>query len=109
MLAALSDEGGDRGPAFQKLCLDSLALYQTLLPELAATGVDVRYGDSGVLHLALNDAEAAELRHRFEAQRELAPENVWLDRAGVRREEPESNPASLAAVLSPSEHYLDPI
>ena len=24
MLAALSDEGGDRGPAFQALCLDSL-------------------------------------------------------------------------------------
>lgn len=28
MLAALSDEGGERGAAFQSLCLDGLALYE---------------------------------------------------------------------------------
>src|SRR5437773_4076533 len=56
MLAALSDEGGDRGPAFQALCLDSLALFDSLLPELATTGIDLRYQRTGVLHLALSDA-----------------------------------------------------
>lgn len=108
MLAALSDEGADRGPAFQKLCLDSLALYQQLLPLLASTGIDVRYGDAGVLHLALDDEEAERLRLRFDSQRSLAPENVWLDAAAIPGVEPEATPRARAAMLCPREHYLDP-
>jgi glycine oxidase len=107
MLAALSDEGGDRGPAFQSLCLDSLALYESLLPELEATGVDVRYNRSGVLHLALDDGEASHLRERFEAQRGIAPDSRWLDAKEIAVEEPGANPHAVAALLSPQEHYLD--
>ena len=76
MLAALSDEGGNRGPAFQSLCLDSLSLFQELLPRLEATGVDLRYRATGVLHLAMTEDEAEELRLRYQDQRELAPEEA---------------------------------
>src|SRR5690606_28262118 len=71
MLAALSDEGGDRGPDFQTLCLDGLNLYRERLPELDATGVDLRYRRSGVLHLAMTPHEAERLRERYESQRQL--------------------------------------
>src|SRR5437762_11175436 len=54
MLAALSDEGGERGPAFQKLCLDSQDLYEGILPERESTGIDLRYWRRGVLHAALD-------------------------------------------------------
>jgi glycine oxidase len=108
MLAALSDEGGDRGPAFQKLCLDSFNLYQQLLPDLEATGVDLRYRSTGVLHLALNDGEAAHLQRRYTAQKTLSPGMRWLEGTELRREEPEVSPKAVAGLLSPEEHYLDP-
>ncbi len=108
MLAALSDEGGDRGPAFQKLCIDSLELYQEILPELEATGVDLRYRRTGVLHLALDDTEAEHLRRRYEAQKAFAPELRWVERDEIAEEEPEASPEARAGLVSPREHYLDP-
>jgi glycine oxidase len=108
MLAALSDEGGDRGPAFQQLCLDSLRLYESILPALEATGIDLRYRRTGVLHLALNDGEQRHLRKRFEAQRGIAPDSRWLEGPAIAAEEPHANPSAAAALLSPTEHYLDP-
>lgn len=108
MLAPLSDEGADRGPDFQALSLDSFALYDTLLDELAETGIDLRYTRSGVLHLALADHEAAALRHRMDAQQHLAPDNRFLTGDDLRAAEPQASPAAVAGLLSPSEHYLDP-
>jgi glycine oxidase len=108
MLAALSDEGGDRGPAFQKLCLDSQALYEKILPELESTGIDLRYRRSGVLHVALDRAEAEHLRGRFERQQDLSPDLLWVQGEDLRREEPEINPAAVGGYVSPAEHYLDP-
>ena len=109
MLAALSDEGGDRGPAFQKLCLDSQALYEKILPELESTGIDLRYRRTGVLHVALDRTEADDLRDRFERQQKLAPDHLqWVEGEALRREEPEVNPAAVAGYVSPAEHYLDP-
>ena len=108
MLAALSDEGGDRGPSFQKLCLDSQNLYEKILPELESTGVDLRYRRTGVLHVALGRAEAEHLRGRFERQHELAPDLRWVEGDALRAEEPEIAPAAVAGYVSPAEHYLDP-
>ncbi len=108
MLAALSDEGGDRGPAFQKLCMDSLELYQDLLPELEATGIDLRYRRTGVLHVALTEDEARHLRQHFESKKSIAPELRFLERNEVWDEEPETSPRAVAALVSPREHYLDP-
>ena len=108
MLAALSDEGGDRGPAFQRLCLDSLHLYESLLSELEATGVDLRYRRAGVLHVALNELEAQHLHARFQAQRGIAPESAWLNPTELAREEPGVTKTASGGLLTPSEHYVDP-
>lgn len=108
MLAALSDEGGDRGPAFQKLCLDSFNLYQEIIADLEATGIDLRYRRSGVLHLALNRDQAEDLRHRCDLQKPLSPGMRWLEGDDLREAEPEVSPKAAAGLLSPEEHYLDP-
>jgi glycine oxidase len=108
MLAALSDEGGDRGPAFQQLCLDALDTYASVLPILEATGVDIRYRRTGILHIALDEHEAAALKRRFEEQRALSPDNRWLEGEALHEEEPQATPAAIAGMLCPREHYLDP-
>ncbi len=108
LLAALSDEGSDRGPEFQKLCLDGFNLYQETLPQLEATGIDLRYRRSGLLHLAMSDDEAMHLRSRYEAQRPLSPAMRWLEGSALRGEEPEVSARVVAGLLSPEEHYLDP-
>ena len=108
MLAALSDEGGDRGPAFQQLCLDGMRLYDELLPDLEATGIDLRYRRAGVLHVALDDAQARRLQQRFAAQRGIAPDSRWLSGEQLQQEEPEVTPHAVAGLLTPTEHYVDP-
>jgi glycine oxidase len=107
MLAALSDEGGDRGPDFQRFCLDGLRSYESLLPELEATGVDIRYRRAGVLHIALNEQEAGHLKARLEAQRGIAPDSRWLSPAELAREEPDVSRRAVVGLLAPSEHYVD--
>ncbi len=108
MLAALSDEGGQRGPEFQQLCLDGLDLYESVLPVLTSTGVDLRYSRAGVLHFALTNHEAEPLKRRYEEQLTLAPDNRWLEGDALREEEPQAQPYAVAGLLSPREHFLDP-
>lgn len=108
MLAALSDEGGDHGPEFLQLCLDGLAAYEDALSDLVATGVDVRYNRSGILHLARSASEAGALRRRYESQQRIAPDNQWLEGDALRATEPQAGATAVAGLLSPSEHYLDP-
>src|SRR5437762_8251541 len=102
MLAALSDEGGDRGPAFQKLCLDSQDLYERILPELESTGIDLRYRRTGVLHAALDRGEAEHLRGRFERQQKLAAGLRWVEGESLWEEEPEVSPDAVAGYVSPA-------
>jgi glycine oxidase len=102
LLAALSDEGGDRGPVFQQLCLDSLGLYGSLLSELERTGIDLRYQRRGVLHVALDDADVLRLRHRFDHQHALAPNNRWLEAREVRDAEPNVSEAASAGPSRPT-------
>lgn len=109
MLAALSSEGGERAPAFDRLLLESSDLYQSLVPELRKTGIDFHYRRTGVFHLALNDDEAAALRERYEARRKHTDDLRWLDGPSeVLHEEPEANPRAVAAMGSSREEYVDP-
>jgi glycine/D-amino acid oxidase-like deaminating enzyme len=107
MLAALSGEGAERGPAFAELCVQSLARYDSLIPELAETGVDVRYTRTGVLHLALTQEQANALRARF-GRGSLPAGARFLEAADIQREEPDANPRARAAILTPDEAYVDP-
>ena len=105
MLAALSDEG-ERGPAFEELSRHSLALYETLLPELAATDVDVRHRRTDVLQIALTEREASDLRRRFGARAES--DGYWLQGPEILDVEPQASPKALAAYVLPERQYVDP-
>src|SRR4051812_42632822 len=108
MLAALSGEGHERGPAFEALCNESALLYDELLPELAQSGVDVRYHRSGVFHLALNEIEATNLRALYEMRRGQSKDIAWLEGGDILMEEPLANPRGLAAIVSTQEQFVDP-
>jgi glycine oxidase len=109
MLAALSSEGGERGPAFDKLLDESTKLYQTLIPELKQTGIDFHHRRTGVLHVAMTDDEAALTRQRYEFRRKLTDDLRWLDGpTEILGEEPEANPKAVAAMVSSREEYVDP-
>jgi glycine oxidase len=108
MLAALSGEAGERGPAFDALCAQGLSDYAELLPSLAETGIDVRHRRTGVLHVALSDAEAAALRPQFARLTARGLKATWLDHADLLREEPQVNARAAAGYVTEGEQYVDP-
>ena len=105
MLAALSDEG-DHPAAFYDLNRQSLGLYETLLPKLAETGVDLHHRRADVLQLALTEPEAGALRRRFGARAE--PDGYWLEGADIHASEPQASPKAVAAYVMPDQQYVDP-
>lgn len=103
MLASLSDEG-DHPPPFYWLSGESLRRYETLLPELAKTGVDVRHRRADVLQVALTEDEDRELRQRFAGQEGISR----LTAAEALALEPQLTPNALAAYVMPDQQYVDP-
>jgi len=106
MLAALSDEG-ERPPLFAKLCDESLSLFDTLLPVLAETGIDVYHRRTDILHVAVTQREAEETEALYQRRRTTTPVR-WLDAAEVLRLEPNVSPKTVAAMLTPGAQYADP-
>jgi glycine oxidase len=106
MLAALSDEG-ERPPIFTQLCDESLKLFDTLLPVLAETGIDVYHRRTDILHLAVTQLEAEAIEALFQRRRATTPVR-WLDGAEVRRMEPHASPKTVGAMLTPGAQYADP-
>jgi glycine oxidase len=107
MLAALSDEG-ERPPLFTRLCDDSLKLYDTLLPALKETAIDIYHRRTDILHVAVTKREAEETEALYEKRRATAPVR-WLDAAEVLRLEPKASPKTVAAMLTPGAQYADPL
>jgi glycine oxidase len=107
MLAALSDEG-ERPPLFTRLCNDSLKLYDSLLPALKETGIDVYHQRTDILHLAMTKREAGETEALYQKRRATAAVR-WLDAAEVLRLEPKASPKTVAAMLTPGAQYADPL
>jgi glycine oxidase len=105
MLAALSDEG-ERPPVFSQLCSDSLQMFESLLPVLRDTGIDIRHRTIDILHLAVSSAEAAALKE-FEQGRSQG--STWLEAAEVRRLEPSLSPREAGAMVTPDAQYVDPL
>ena len=106
MLAALSDEG-ERPPIFTRLCDESLKLFDTLLPALAETGIDVYHRRTDILHVAVTQSEADETEALYRRRRATTPVR-WLDGAEARRLEPHASPRTVAAMLTPGAQYADP-
>jgi glycine oxidase len=105
MLAALSDEG-ERPPIFSQLCSDSLRMFDSLVPVLRETGIDIRHRTIDILHVAVSSAEVAALR---ELQQKRGQGSGWLEPAEVRRLEPSLSPRAAGATVTPGAQYVDPL
>jgi glycine oxidase len=106
ILASLSTHG-DHPPFYDRLCNDSLGLFDDLLPALAETGIDIRHRSVGLLEVAVTQDDLAALKRQFE-QHHDKPGMRWLDGAEAKRMEPALSPKTLAAILTPDTRYLDP-
>jgi glycine oxidase len=91
------------------LYLASLRCFPQVVPELEQeTGIRVEYDRSGVLRVALDEAEEARLLAQYQGwQAELDMELVWLDKAEVHALEPELAPAVCGGILAPEEAAIN--
>lgn len=105
ILATLSDHG-EHPPFFDRLCADSLQLFDELLPVLAETGIDVRHRSAGLLEPAVSVEQVATLEAQFEHKNDHGVR--WLDGTQARSLEPGLSPRTRAAILTPGVRYLDP-
>ncbi|MEX2226978.1 MAG: glycine oxidase ThiO [Dehalococcoidia bacterium] len=102
MLAPLSDASGP--DAMFRAGLEALRAYPALVAELEQEcGFDLEYRQEGILRVAFEDTDAAELRHRFAWQREMGFDVRWLGGNACREIEPRITSRSINGVLSPSE------
>ncbi len=97
-------ENRDRGPFFQ-FGLRSLELYAELAAELRErSGIDPELEISGALDLALDEAEARDLRAKAAGLTDYDVE--WLDPAAARLAAPQVTPDLLGALWSPREGHV---
>lgn len=107
MLAPLAEA---HGPSpFLDLCLASHGLFPELKDVLKAeVGVDIEYVTSGLLRVALSEADAAELRSQIEWQETTGMGVRLIDGQAARGLEPLLSPRVRAAVYSPLERQVNP-
>lgn len=104
MLAPLA-EVEDAG-AFQALCVESLRLFPALASTLREeTGIDIEYLTSGILRVALTDAEERRLRE-LAARPGCLPLH-WLKAEELRAFEPALSPEIRGGLYSPEEHQVN--
>jgi sarcosine oxidase subunit beta len=75
----------------------------------ALVGADVGYRRVGGLRLATSEAEVAQLRKGFEAQRQVGVKLEWLDRADVRQRAPYLSDDIAAATYCDADSIADPL
>lgn len=84
----------------------SLELFPRLAAELAESGIDPEFRQTGVLKLAFNEAQVDELQRNLPWQSELEMGVAWLDTDHLLVREPEINPKVLGGVISPGDGYI---
>jgi glycine oxidase len=83
--------------------------YGILAPMLlSSTGIDIGLWQSGIAHLAMSEALAAELRLSVSLQRQQGHLCDWLDAAEVKSQWPWLGP-SHGALWAPREGAVDPV
>ncbi len=101
MLVPLAEAHGP--DALLDLALEGVGRYPGFASELRdLSGVDVELVRTGLLRVALDLAEAAELRKRLAWQLPLASGAAWLDAAQVRGLEPAVSPEVTGALYHPT-------
>ena len=90
------------------LCVASHRLYPTFVEELLAlTGIDVEYGTTGVLRVAMNDQEAEGLAGQFAWLQTWQFPAEWLGTSALRSLEPQISPAVATAFLEPLSRWVN--
>ncbi|SRR5579875_8248 len=107
MIAPQAEAEGP-GP-FLRLCVQAKQTFEALLPELIAeSGVDPQYDmASGVLYLALNQNDRAELAARAQWQREAGLEVEEISGEKARAISPMVSPGAVHALYMPNENRVD--
>jgi glycine oxidase len=105
----LAVASGEDDGARLRLRRASLARFPALVAALAEeTGLDVEWETRGVLHLVLDDAEAAAAPARLAARRADGLRVEWLDRSALAAAEPAANPAARGGLLFPDDAQVLP-
>jgi glycine oxidase len=107
ILAPLSE---DATPStFVQLADESLRLYAPLMAELGeATGIDAGYRQTGLLRVALDEADEAQLARRHALQRSRGLAGEWLDALAVREVEPGLSRQVRAGLLATGDAQVSP-
>ena len=90
-------------PDMFRLGMRSLELFPLWAEELAEAGVNPEFQQTGVLKVALTEADVEELHGFYSWQSQLGLSVEWLERAEVLRREPNANPELRAAIFSSRE------
>jgi glycine oxidase len=105
MLAPHSE--GRHAPALEALGARSLALYDALVAGLAeASGRSIPYARTGSLHVAFDEAEAAELEALADAHRERGVPSTLLTTSDARRLERDLAADSTLALFVPAHGFV---
>lgn len=78
-------------------------LYTEVAAECAADGHDIGLLQTGIAHLAFDDARAAELRAQVHSQRTAGLNTEWRSPEDLRREHPSLNPEVRGALFAPGD------
>ena len=106
-LIAPQAEAQGAGPFFS-LCLHARDIFRQIHPEvIAASGIDPEYGKDGLLYIALDRPEQAELEHRAQWQREAGGTVEELTPAEARKLEPAISKEAVYALHLPEDRPLD--
>ncbi len=86
------------------LAIEARGRYPALVAELdRRTGVNVGYHAGGSVQVALDPAEAEQLRQQVDAQRALGLRAEWLGRDALLKRHPGVGPAAVGALLAPDD------
>jgi glycine oxidase len=97
------------GPLIE-LCRDSAAIYPEWLDQLRADGAgDVGYRRTGLLSIALEDAEAEQLRASAADDNYPGRRALWLTASELHRMEPALASHVRGAVHYPDDAHVDPV
>ncbi|HEV3115027.1 MAG TPA: glycine oxidase ThiO [Candidatus Binataceae bacterium] len=107
MIAPQAETEGS-GP-FLRFCVEGKKAFEAILPELIAeSGVDPEYDrGSGVLYLALNEKERAELAARAAWQREAGLQVEEISGERARAITPAISPQAIYALYFPHENRVE--
>lgn len=93
---------------FFQICTDSKNLYPNFAEQLfAETGVDIELDRSGTLYLAFSESDAAEIRHRYDWQKNAGLAIERWSAEEVRKAEPFVSPDVREALFFPDDWQVE--